>query len=195
MATRSDRRIDRLLVTLTPRERALLVLRAWKEGREPAAHLLHSRSDGEAFEYNRILDLLRVASEELTQYLVVIHLLVGQLQMKLCWYLTILLWGLAHDDERAEELRVLVLKGLTDGIAQRWRELGALEVALAEIADEVDGEDVLHPAARSCLVETREQLHELHDEVTTRGGDCELGDPSDEDVEAVRALIKKATRS
>lgn len=33
MATNTDRRLDRLYSALSPSERAILVLRAWKEGR------------------------------------------------------------------------------------------------------------------------------------------------------------------
>jgi hypothetical protein len=191
MTSNSGRRLDRLFTALTPKERAILVLRAWKAGREPNRQLLTSTSQQEAHEYNRLVDLLQIATGDLTQYLVCIHLLAGQLEIRLSWYLTVLLWGNStFPNERAEEIGEALLNGLVEGIGMRWRELGALDVLLAEIAEEVDGEDVLHPEAREVYDRTREQLQALHASVTRYGGTCELQEPTVEDVEALRARVK-----
>ena len=85
-----------------------------------------------------------------------------------------------------------LLKGLAEGIAMRWSELGALDVLLAEIAEEVDGEDVLHPEARAVYDQTREQLQALHDSVTRYGATCVLEEPGVAEVDALR---RKTNRS
>ena len=193
MATNSGRRIDRLLVVLTPKERAVLVLRAWKQGREPDKRITQaSRSAQEAYEYNRIVDMLQVASGDLTHYLACIHLLVGQLELRYSWYLTTLLWGLESDpNERADEIGEALLRGLVEGVAMRWRELGALDEVLDEIADEVDGEDVLHPDARELFERMREQIQKLHSDLAAYGKSCELLAPAAEDIAPLWALVGK----
>jgi hypothetical protein len=195
VATNSDRRLGRLYGALTPQERAVLVLRAWKEGREPARQLLTSSTLEDAHEYNRLIDLLCVASDELTQYLTIVHLYVEQLEVKTSWYLTALLWGLAEPTpeqvERAEELADVLRDGLVEEIAVRWRELEALEVVLAEIAEEVDREDVLHPEARALFDQTKKQLLALKEEIMGRGVTCVLDPPSPEQVEALRRAVAR----
>ncbi|MHB8376666.1 MAG: hypothetical protein ACYDEB_06890 [Dehalococcoidia bacterium] len=186
----SSARLDRLYPALSPKERAILVLRAWKEGREPNHRLLRSRSDRDAVEYNRIIDLLQAATGDLTQYLVIVHLLVGQLEVKFSWFLTILAWANSvRKVNRAEELAEVVRRALVEGIARRWRELRSLDIVLEEIAAEVDGEDVLHPEARELLERTRAQLRALPEAVTGYGGTCELAEPDAAEIEALREHI------
>jgi hypothetical protein len=195
VATNSDRRLGRLYGALTPQERAVLVLRAWKEGREPARQLLTSSTLEEAYQYNRLLDLLRAASEELTQYLNYLHLLVGQEELRSSWFQTALLWGLAErEPERAEELSERLRSQLAVNIALRWRELRALEAVLDEIAGELEGEDPLHPEARARLGETRQRLLALHETVAGYREACELRAPEPAEVAAVRELTRKGDR-
>ncbi len=192
MATNSDRRLGRLYGALRPQERAVLVLRAWKEDREPARQLLTSSTVEEAHEYNRLLELLGAASEELTQYLNYLHLYVGQEELRCSWFQTALLWGLAKKEpERAEELSERLRDQLAAGVALRWRELRALETVLDEIAGELDGEDPLHPEARARLDETRRQLLALHETVTGYCEACELREPEPAEIAAVRQLMNK----
>jgi hypothetical protein len=194
----TNRRLDRLYGALTPRERAALVLRAWKDGREPDSRLLRSTTDREAVEYNRILGLLSATNGGLTQFLVIIHLLVGQLEIKFSWYLTVLLWDNAslqsNRNNRASEIAEALLDGLVEGIGMRWRELRSLEIVLAQIAEEVDGEDVLHQDARELFDRTKEQVQILCEDVVRRGGKCKLEEPTDEEVEALAVRIKETAR-
>jgi hypothetical protein len=191
--TRIRARLDRLYPGLSPKERVTLVVRAWKQGREPDHRLLTSRSDSEALEYNRLIGLVRAAGE-LTQYLVIISLLVGQLEIKLSWYLTAVLWDNASaGGERSREIADAVLNGLVDGVPLHWRELRSLESLLAEIADELDGEDVLHPEARALFDETKEKVQELRDAVARHGAGCELTEPDAAEVEALAKVIEAAS--
>ncbi len=195
MASNSDRRLDRLYGALTPKERATLVLRAWKEGREPDTRLIRaSRSEQEAHEYNRLIDLLRTAGSDLTHYLACLHLLVGQLELRFSWLLCARAWGheLRAPDPRVDEMADALRRQLGEGTAANWRQLGALAQVLTEIAEEVDGEDVLHPAARALLDRTRAQLQDLHEEMARRREGGELTEPTPEEVECVRALVERA---
>jgi hypothetical protein len=192
VASNSDRRLGRLYGALTPQERAALVLRAWKDDRDPARQLLTSSTIEEVHEYNRLIDLLRAASEELTQYLNCLHLYVGQEDLRCCWFQTALLWGLAEKEPaRAEELSERLRGQLAHNIALRWRELRALEAVLDEIAVEVNGEDPLHPEARARLDDTRQRLLALHETVTGYRGTCELREPEPAEVAAVRTLLQR----
>ena len=93
--------------------------------------------------------------------------------------------------ERAEELANALIGTLAEGIALRWRELGALEVVLEEIAVEVDGEDVLHPHARALFDATMEQLRSLQTELADRRIACVLDAPTLDEIEALRAVVRK----
>ena len=194
MASNTDRRLDRLLWVLTPKERAILVLRAWKQGRQPNRQLLSaSRSQEEAHEYNRIIDLLRDASVDLAHYVACISLLVGQLELKYSWFLSVLCWDneLRAPNPTVETLVDALRTQLGEGIGAQWGQLGALEHVAAEIAEEVDGEDVLHPEARALLEQTKTRLLALHDEMARRGERCELKEPTTEEVALVTRLIQR----
>ncbi len=192
MASNSDRRLDRLYGALTPKERATLVLQAWKEGREPDRRLIRaSRSEQKAHEYNRLIDLLRTAASDLTHYLACLHLLVGQLELKFSWFLSVRAWGneLHAPDPHVDELADALRRQLGEGIAANWRQLGALEMVVAEVADEVDGEDVLHPEARALLTESRTQLLALREKLERYTGPLALDEPDDDLLGRLRDIV------
>jgi hypothetical protein len=74
-----------------------------------------------------------------------------------------------------------------------WRQLAALDVVLAEVAAEFDGEDPLRPALRDCIEETRRHLEEVHhflaEDKTTA-----LPEPDDADVTWVREHFERGVR-
>jgi hypothetical protein len=153
---------------------------------------LRSKTDRDAVEYNRLLELVDAASGGLTHYLVIIHLLVGQLQTQFWWYLTALMWADASvQKNRAKEIAESLLNGLVDGVGLHWRELRALEMVLAEIAEEVGGEDLLHEDARELFERTKEQLQILSADLDQRGGKCRLEEPTEEAVEVLAARIRR----
>lgn len=51
-------RSGKLFAALTARERAVLVLRAWKEGREPDPQIKATLPSGQITEYNGLIDLM-----------------------------------------------------------------------------------------------------------------------------------------
>lgn len=192
MTTNGGRRLDRLFPVLTPRERAVLVLRAWKEDREPEPQLLQSRRPSDAHEYNRLIGLLQASSGELTHFAVLVHFGVKELGTRFAWFLTAVLWGNELDVEypRAEQLCDLLAEKLRAGISLRSQELDALDVVLGEIAEEFDGEDPIKPSVRAIVEETRVELERLRRDAKQYLGGSDTEDRTNEQVAALRRLVK-----
>ncbi len=83
-------RLDKLWPALTARERAVLVLRAWKEDREPDARVTWTMPDEQANEYNRLIRLMHGASE-LGVVLMWLEAVLRQAELKHSWYMTLVL--------------------------------------------------------------------------------------------------------
>ncbi len=79
---------------------------------------------------------------------------------------------------------------LGEGIAANWRQLGALEQVLTEIAEEVDGEDPLHPEVRELLDKCRAQLLELRDKLQPYTGSLRQEEPAAELVERLQRIVR-----
>jgi len=89
-----ERRLERLYPALSAKERAILVLRAWKEAKEPDPAVRFSMPSGQAPEFNRLVDLMNAANFDLGQYVLVVDLLLGQLDLRYAWLATLRLWGM-----------------------------------------------------------------------------------------------------
>jgi hypothetical protein len=87
-------RADKLFPALTARERAVLVLRAWKEGGREDRQVRATMPLGQAAEFNRYIDLMNAANEGLGRYLVVLRAQAGQLGLIDGWLATIKLWSI-----------------------------------------------------------------------------------------------------
>ena len=90
-------------------------------------------------------------------------------------------------------LVVALLTGIKKGTERHWRELRAVELAVAEVANqEFDGEEVLQPDVQATLDEAKAMLTTVHEGIVPYVDPFELSEPNDEDVELVRKLIAKA---
>lgn len=89
----TDKRLDRLLPALSAKERALLALRQWKEGKEPDRQVVNSVPLAQASEYNRYIGMVRAAGGDLSHYIAIVHGLIGQLDLRYAWLMTLLLWS------------------------------------------------------------------------------------------------------
>ncbi len=85
-------RLDRLYPGLTARERALLVLEAWKEGGEEDLQVRNTMPNSQVEEFNRYIALMNGCNQHLGPYLLLLSALVEQLSLKLGWLKTIQLW-------------------------------------------------------------------------------------------------------
>ena len=93
-----ERRIDRLLPTLSAKERAVLALRRWKEGKEPDRQLVNSVPMVQAAEYNCYIGMIRASGGDLSHYIAIVHGLIGQLELRHAWLMTMRLWSQNVED-------------------------------------------------------------------------------------------------
>ena len=86
-------RLGRLYPELTARERALLVLEAWKRGREEDPRVRKTMPDEQAPEFNRYIKLMNAVNGPLAQYILTLDAVASQLAIKHGWLLTLELWA------------------------------------------------------------------------------------------------------
>jgi len=144
-----ERRLDKLYPALSAEERAVLVLKAWKEDKEPDPAVRYSMPHTQAREYNRLIDLMNAANFQLGQYVLVVELLVGQLDLRYAWLTTLRLWGM-HASSTADYIGLYTKEPVTESEHRRLLEkerakmapLSELAEALAERCyDEEQGDD------------------------------------------------------
>jgi hypothetical protein len=88
----TDGRLDRLYPALTAKERAILVLRAWKEGGEEDPLVRRTMPSQQGPEFNDYIGLMNVVNGDLATYILLLHSVVANLCTKHGWLLTLGLW-------------------------------------------------------------------------------------------------------
>jgi hypothetical protein len=81
----AEARLNRLYPALSAKERALLILRARKAGKEHDPKIRSTIPTQQSRELNRLIGLLCVASDGLTQYIVIVAQMIEQLSLRWCW--------------------------------------------------------------------------------------------------------------
>ena len=81
------------------------------------------------------------------------------------------------------------------GLKYQWAELRSLEVALAGITEEFDGEDVLRPLLRQDIEEAKQKALEIHTTIQEWTGPFELPDADTEAVRETKELIEVWARN
>ena len=89
-----NQRLDKLYPALTAKERALLVLRAWKEEREEDLQVRRTMPSSQTHEFNRYIHLMDAANEDLGKYIVALNGVANQLGLKSAWLASLQLWGI-----------------------------------------------------------------------------------------------------
>jgi len=74
-----------------------------------------------------------------------------------------------------------------------WEELRAIDIVVAEVAEEFDGEDPLRPIMRGIVETTRKKLTDLH-EVLSSPDSIELKEPGEEALDLVRTYFENGKR-
>ena len=87
-------RINKLYPALTAKERAILVLRAWKEDADEDPLVRLTMPAAQVSEFNRVIGLMNGANCHLGVYMVVLRTAVSTLSAKLGWLLSLHLWGM-----------------------------------------------------------------------------------------------------
>jgi hypothetical protein len=93
-----DGRLDKLTPALTAKERAVLILRAWKEGAPEDPLIRSSMPPGQALEFNHYIGLMNGANVFLTFYTGVLNESLALLDARYGWLLTLHLWALNVSD-------------------------------------------------------------------------------------------------
>ena len=82
-------------------------------------------------------------------------------------------------------------KLLQSGVAEQWRQLGAVDQNIEAVAVEFGGEDPAIPELRHVLTHSREKLTDLHKETQRYTGPFELVEPDEEELAWVREIMER----
>jgi hypothetical protein len=88
-----SQRLDKLYPALTAKERALLVLRAWKVDQEEDAAVRRTMPQSQAPDFNHYIHLMNAANLDAGKYIAVLNGIVTQLGLKHAWLASLQLWG------------------------------------------------------------------------------------------------------
>ena len=89
-----NQRLDRLYPALTAKERALLVLRAWKADQEEDAAVRRTMPQSQAPDFNHYIHLMNAANLDAGKYIAVLNGIVTQLGLKSAWLASLQVWGI-----------------------------------------------------------------------------------------------------
>ncbi len=93
-----------------------------------------------------------------------------------------------------DDLDVILTTTLRDGIRRHWCEVVAVESVVAEISQEFDGEDPLHPPARSTLDDIRKRLQDLHEKVQEYAELFDLPEPDEDTLTLMRQIVETGAK-
>jgi hypothetical protein len=89
-----NQRLDRLYPALTAKERALLVLRAWKASQEEDVAVRRTMPADQGLEFNRYIHLMNAANLDAGKYIAVLKGIAGELNLKAAWLASLQMWGI-----------------------------------------------------------------------------------------------------
>ena len=89
-----NQRLDRLYPALTAKERALLVLRAWKQDCEEDAAVRRTMPPDQARDFNHYINLMNGANGDLGMYVAALNGIAKELGLKAAWLASLQMWGI-----------------------------------------------------------------------------------------------------
>ena len=200
MTKKREARMKGISEGLTAQERGLLVLRAWKEGKNEDWTWRSMMPAWQVRDFNRLIGLMNGVNQTLGVYLYAISQEVEKLSLRLGWLISLTLWSMRTSELPTHtapgpiesELIELHQGALREGIGQRWQQVTAVEVVVDEIAREFDGEDPAVSRVRQSLDHTKLELQAIFEQVTQLGllEEIELSEPGEEALAEVRELIE-----
>lgn len=122
-------RLDKLYPALTAKERALLVLRAWKRDEEEDRRIRLTMPSAQINEFNLYIDLLNGACE-LTPYVHAIGITIDQMGLRYGWLLTLDLWAI-HAFKLADYIWSETKEPITESEYRRRQEAARAEMVPA----------------------------------------------------------------
>lgn len=105
-------RLSRLAPALTAQERAILILEAWKDGREEDTSWRRSMPPDQSNTFNRYIELMNQANVVLGRVISIQHMDVQKLQLRFNWLLSLKLWE-EHVHEIRQALRLFFDEPIT----------------------------------------------------------------------------------
>ena len=96
-----------------------------------------------------------------------------------------------RDQRDLDDLAKVHKELIREGIEEQWRQIEAMRIVVEGVAEEFDGEDPAVPDVRHMLDHTNERLVDLHKDAQTYVESFELGEPSEEDVAAMREQVER----
>ncbi|MPZ51034.1 MAG: hypothetical protein GEU75_17320, partial [Dehalococcoidia bacterium] len=84
--------LDRLMPALSGRERAIIVLRNFKEGKPQDQGIVRSMSQQDALSYNYLMRLINVCNQELVSLIGLIGQSVERQSLRLVWLFSLTMW-------------------------------------------------------------------------------------------------------
>jgi len=153
-----NQRLDRLYPALTAKERALLVLRAWKGDQEEDLQVRRTMPQSQAPDFNHYIHLMNAANEDLGKYIAVLNLTATQLGLKHAWLASLQLWGI-----RVWELATYIILHTNEPITEsEHRRL--VEEARAEMVPVAELAEVLVEGYEGWSEADKEQAEDGDDE-------------------------------
>ena len=222
-----EQRLNRLTPGLSAKERAILVLESWKEGREEDYQLRATMPPQQVPEFNRLIELMNGTMLRLSTYILILDAEVEKLELRQAWLVTLVLW-----EEQLERARLavsqpvgetghkprkrassrertpatpltdaltpkfsLIAKSLREGLATLfasiWQAVVAVEIVLAEVAQEFEQVYPLTPAKREELESVKSRLGKLAEELAYLGVDAQIPEPDVELTGSIRKMVDR----
>ena len=206
-------RLQKATQSLTPHQRAVLVLQATREGRDPDRDLWRFEDETQRRAFNRYMALFWVANQHLGSIAGITAYRV-ELAENAAHYFELFneVAGLFEEEQGLkptrgtrnwrtkdvvtvpEFLRSLALEARDNAVQQvehLWKETLALEAVTSDLAEEFAGEDILVPEQRQRIVETQARLKEAAKKVGLRKLPNEAGD---EVIQVYRSAVEDSFR-
>ena len=194
----NDRRLDRVSSGLSPRERAVMRVRAFKEDAPEPSGLYRSTPDHQIPEVNDLLALANATHREITWYAVWLQARTETITVRGSVVAALHLATLTSPespDPRLSGLAEAITRTIAAELCATWAELLALDEVVLEVAGQFDGEEPLHPEARDLLTETKEHVLALARDLPPSFGELVLPtEPSPQVRKALAAIIEQEAR-
>jgi hypothetical protein len=197
-ASRTRHRLRKLSRVLCAKERAKLILNAYKRGEREEPDWRSGIPDGQVFEFARLDRLIAFASNQLVHCLDVCEEAVsGRLRLRAAWIADLTRYQLRLEDKYTEREAVAQIEktlqtlrpALVSEFTALWVALRVLETALDDISAELDVADVLRPEARDTLESVKTDLLWIKRDQGLLGVEIELREPSNEELDLVMESI------
>ena len=108
-----DARLNKLMPSLTARERAILILDSWKDDSHEDPNWCRTMPQSQVQEFNRYIDLMKVANRELARVIRMLEQMAETLELRFCWLFDQVLWQ-EHVDEIRRAIRLTVREPITE---------------------------------------------------------------------------------